>query len=94
MGDRLLQRVKDSTLRPAAVFCAGGQLLPFLVYKHLSHTSEYPIHLDPQTLSILKKVGLRLWTLHLLIFGNPVSKLLCQTLASNIHVVGRTGDVW
>lgn len=43
------------------------------------HTLEHLIHKHPHTLSILKKEDLRLGTFHLLIFGNPVDKLFCQT---------------
>lgn len=55
----------------------------------------YPyVHTYPQTFSTLKKVDLRLGTFYLLIFGNPVSKLSCQTVTSDTHGVGRTSDAW
>lgn len=91
-GWPLLPRVKHSTHNSCCFLCRWPSALFPLSVNSSPHTSESPIHMYPQTLSILKKVDLRLGTFYLLKFGNPVSKLSCQTRWLQTHM-GQTGQV-
>lgn len=91
-GWPLPPRVKYSKHNSWCFLCRWSTASFFL---SVNPSPPYPyVHTYPQTFSILKKVDLRLGTFHLLIFGNPGSKLSCQTVTSDTHGGGRRSDAW